>query len=408
MDIQETTQACGRAVVRESVKTFYRRTVGEYVRVDEPAGDFLSIEEALSRRGVLVSARKEMSLDEIRTHGTPAIIHLEREGRGHFVLLKGWRGKRVAVYDPAYGLLSLDWPELEHGYTGNALLLARGEKSAKERERIPSTVGWLMRFIFAFLAVVRAAMIFLAFAMVGSSETALGALLPILVLMLDIGVLAFVLASDSRRYVTQVALPGSAGDTSLYRDLISIHSSQLTSIEARCDGLTLGALTIFTFLLQSTEKALVYLLALVCFFLVELFARQLKTKLGALSSYREDQTIRSGEVGSALSSVNRYLVVTWLLHAFAFSFLAFATILFNAESFTAGVSGFLSDFFVLAGMGIVLIRLISLSGVRSQLRRALYRIPTSVLPYLNAKGHKNLYNLPRHERERKSKPTDIR
>ncbi len=138
MDTQESVDSCGKAIVRVVAKALWPKSFGDYIPVREDCSTFLALSETLSRFGVNASGFKDLKPVEALLKGKMAILQLARGTRLHFVLLMGKRGDGFSVYDPAYGAFRLGREELDRWYTGNSLVLTKGQEPAKGKERIPT------------------------------------------------------------------------------------------------------------------------------------------------------------------------------------------------------------------------------------------------------------------------------
>lgn len=70
----------------------------------------------------------EASLDELAQARLPAIVLIREHGYAHFVVVKGIRGGRVLIGDPAVGSKSYAQPEFEKLLTNRVLFLIRDKQ----------------------------------------------------------------------------------------------------------------------------------------------------------------------------------------------------------------------------------------------------------------------------------------
>ena len=412
MDLQETSRSCGRAVCRQAIRELNPRHARAYIEVEEPCSDFLSLTRELTRRGLRADARAEMTLNELKQSGRIAILQVLEGETPHFVLFEGFtRSGKARIYDPALGEVKIETKRLAKAFTGNALLLARGEMAAPEEAKQPRLASIGTKVGLAVMSIIRGVCVFLLFALISDPENALGALLPLAALLLTIAGTCFILMHEHRRFTERSLLPGTNGDVSAYKEGMKAHTTELTIVEIIFDCATFIALTTLVCALQDAAKVLLFGASMITFWAVEVFARQALAKLGAAAALAEkDVVVREADeehLKHLRRSNGRYVALAVGARALSFGLLALAVVCFSAGSEEPSISAFLSDFLLLAGSGLCLLRLVSLDRTRSQLRLSLYRLGSARACNLSATARSRGYNSRAYEQENSEKRADL-
>ncbi len=107
---------------------------GRWVALEKLRLDCGVSRDGSNARNILRAARQygleaqgyRIDANELKGNVTfPCIIHWEYN---HFVVLCGFKGKKVSINDPARGSIYISWEEFEKGYTGVVLMFEKTEK----------------------------------------------------------------------------------------------------------------------------------------------------------------------------------------------------------------------------------------------------------------------------------------
>ena len=133
--LQMEATECGAASLAMIMAYF-----GKYVPLE-----MMRIETAVSRDGVnaaeIMRAAKRMGLEchgyrrepeKLKELEMPCIIHWNFN---HFVVLEGFKGKKVYLNDPAVGRRKMDCEEFDQGFTGVVLTFKKTESFIREKKR---------------------------------------------------------------------------------------------------------------------------------------------------------------------------------------------------------------------------------------------------------------------------------
>lgn len=412
MDLQETSDSCGRAVFREALRTLYPRRVGDYVEVKEHCRDFLSLSAEFRSCNVAVSAKTEMRVSELKEAKCPCVVQVCVENRMHFALIKGFtrRGK-ARIYDPSLGPLTVGEEELGSVFTGSALLLCAGDKREIRKTKRPQLAPKGVKFGLAVLSLVRAICAFLLFAMVSDSDYALGAILPLFLFLLALGGTVALVSYESRRFVSRSLLPQTKGSGDLYTLGVKTHTREVARFEAIWDSLSFILLVLVVCCLQDSGKTWLFVACIVLFAAVESFALKLLERLGARSSLEESRMLKSGSEGKlkkAQKSSSRYVAAAMGLRALAFGLLALAVLAYTSKQEGSSASDFVSDYLILAGAGLAVMRIFASERDESKVRVGLYRMGAKLAWALSAKRRGRGYNPPADGKESSGESAAVR
>lgn len=147
--LQMEATECGAASLAMIMAYF-----GKYVPLE-----MMRIETAVSRDGVnaaeIMRAAKRMGLEchgyrkepeKLKELEMPCIIHWNFN---HFVVLEGFKGKKVYLNDPAVGRRKMDWEEFDQGFTGVVLTFKKTESFVQEKKQrtvAPFVLGRLKNY----------------------------------------------------------------------------------------------------------------------------------------------------------------------------------------------------------------------------------------------------------------------
>lgn len=117
--MQQYDFSCGAAVVATVLTHHYGQKVpesdvftsmyenGDQAVIQVEGFSFLDMKAYFNRLGMKADGY-ELTLDEIAEVGVPVISLINLEGYNHFVVIKGIKGKRVLIGDPAFGTLVME------------------------------------------------------------------------------------------------------------------------------------------------------------------------------------------------------------------------------------------------------------------------------------------------------------
>jgi predicted double-glycine peptidase len=137
---QQYDFSCGAAAVATLLTYHYADRVGEqdvfvemYRRGDQAliqreGFSLLDMKVYLEARGYRADG-VEATLDELAKVGIPAIVLIQENGYSHFVVIKGIRGDRILVGDPAIGTRAFRRPDFEEVWTNGIFFLVRDKQA---------------------------------------------------------------------------------------------------------------------------------------------------------------------------------------------------------------------------------------------------------------------------------------
>ena len=104
---------------------------GNQVKIQNEGFSFLDMKRFLAAQGYPADGF-EVSLDELSKAGIPAIVLMVDNGYHHFVVVKGMRGNKVLLGDPAVGLRVVSHEQFEGSWPSRVVFVihdsqARGE-----------------------------------------------------------------------------------------------------------------------------------------------------------------------------------------------------------------------------------------------------------------------------------------
>jgi predicted double-glycine peptidase len=117
--MQQYDFSCGAAVVATVLTHHYGQSVaesdvftsmyenGDQAVIKENGFSFLDMKNYFGRIGMKADGYG-LTLDEVSELGVPVIALIDLEGYNHFVVVKGIKGKRVLLGDPAFGTMVMD------------------------------------------------------------------------------------------------------------------------------------------------------------------------------------------------------------------------------------------------------------------------------------------------------------
>ena len=149
---QQYDFSCGSAVIATLLTHHYgiettesdafarMYAVGDQERIRQQGFSMLDMKRYLSELGLQANGYR-LSLELLEELGVPAIALIETKGYRHFVLIKGIRGDRVLVGDPAFGLSSHSRREFESLRSNDILFLLR-DRADVGRASFSDTKEW--------------------------------------------------------------------------------------------------------------------------------------------------------------------------------------------------------------------------------------------------------------------------
>ena len=150
---QQHDFSCGSAAVATLLTHHYDHPVGEVevfkymfergdqARIRQQGFSMLDMKRYLDNAGFRAEGLKA-SLDQLAKAKVPAIALIKENGYAHFVVVKGLRGDRVVIGDPAQGTRVLARADFER-YWGNGILLVVNQKI--ELARFNREQDWRVR-----------------------------------------------------------------------------------------------------------------------------------------------------------------------------------------------------------------------------------------------------------------------
>lgn len=142
---QQSVADCGAACLATVCRIFGHNvsvsTMRLYAGTDRFGTNVFGLMEAARKVGLNPSAVRgnAQALDEIEL---PAIAHVTREGRPHFVVIQKVGRGIVTIADPAEGVVRRERAEFERAWSG-VLMLFSGKPSFHARDRATSIWRWL-------------------------------------------------------------------------------------------------------------------------------------------------------------------------------------------------------------------------------------------------------------------------
>ncbi|RLA87147.1 MAG: peptidase C39 [Deltaproteobacteria bacterium] len=131
--------SCGAASLATIIKFYYGLDVseeevikgmvrlGNEEKIRKGGFSLLDLKRYATKRGFIANGYK-IRAENLPRLKIPAIVLLEIRGYSHFVVLKGVRGERVYIADPAVGNRSFRLEDFVKGWNGIIFVLYRGAK----------------------------------------------------------------------------------------------------------------------------------------------------------------------------------------------------------------------------------------------------------------------------------------
>lgn len=127
---------CGLASVRFVLNKYYNVSVTEVELISKvdikPEYSFLDLTTLSKVLGLNVFGVK-ITINQLKEIHSPAILHINRLGKGHFVVFLGVNSQLVQLYDPAWGYINYTRGQFENywlhnGRFGRALIFLKDEE----------------------------------------------------------------------------------------------------------------------------------------------------------------------------------------------------------------------------------------------------------------------------------------
>lgn len=127
---------CGIASVRFILNRYYNTSVTEVALISKvdikPEYSFLDLTTLSKELGINVFGVK-ITINQLGEVHSPTILHINRLGKGHFVVFLGMNSQFVQLYDPAWGYINYTRGQFEKywchgGRFGRALIFLKDEK----------------------------------------------------------------------------------------------------------------------------------------------------------------------------------------------------------------------------------------------------------------------------------------
>jgi len=141
--MQQYDFSCGAAVVATVLTHHYGQKVpedevftsmyenGDQAVIQNEGFSFLDMKAYFTRVGMKADGF-ELTLDEIEDLGVPVIALINLEGYFHFVVVKGIKGERVLIGDPAFGTMVMDREKFESIRQGIVLVVRSKAKVGRK------------------------------------------------------------------------------------------------------------------------------------------------------------------------------------------------------------------------------------------------------------------------------------
>lgn len=147
---QQHDYSCGSAAVATLLTYHYNRPVSEAVvfkamfevgnqeKIRREGFSLLDMKRVLEANGYRADG-VETTLDELAKVGVPGIVLVQENGYNHFVVVKGLRGNRVVIGDPALGTRILPRQQFEAIWKRPILFVIR---SHRDVARFNQPIDW--------------------------------------------------------------------------------------------------------------------------------------------------------------------------------------------------------------------------------------------------------------------------
>lgn len=112
---------------------------GDQAKIQQYGFSFLDMKSHIERIGMKADGF-ELTLDEVLKLGVPAIALIDLKGYSHFVLIKGIKGDRVLLGNPAAGMMAMNREEFEK--IRQPVVLIVRSKATVGRKHFNQTAEW--------------------------------------------------------------------------------------------------------------------------------------------------------------------------------------------------------------------------------------------------------------------------
>lgn len=399
MDLQENEMSCGKACVREALRMFWPRFFKDLIPVLSDCRDFFALKCELEKNGVKAEAYGDVTKAKLSETKTPAVLQMEDGERFHFVLLKSVRKEKAVIYDPAHGEFKAGIDEAFEGFTGNVLYLKLGEKPEK-KTKFHSTdlISPQTKFILAFLALLRGFTSFLFFAMISSSEHAIGSLFPLAVFLISLVLTLVFTSHENSVFGKKRILPllSDRSETSSFFEAMKAHGESIGFYETFWDCLSFLLLSLFVFCLQDILTIALFAGSIFLFFACEWFLKKNLSRIYSLTSFREARLRKTDSHGRTIEQdyqtaqkTGRIYISLWALGRFiTLAMVSVALIGFFTVMENPSASDFVSDAFLIFGSGFAIIKIMALPDRFSSVRQRLYLLDPQILNSLQKQNGK--------------------
>jgi len=157
---QKYDLSCGSAALASILKYYYNLDIGEeeiikdilthsdIKKIKSRGFSMLDLKESAERMGFKAEGYK-VFVEKLPLVKLPTIILLDTNGYQHFVILKGIKGNKVFLADPAYGHKVMSIDDFKKSWN-NILLAVFGKKPAEtvwklDNKEVPKENVWALR-----------------------------------------------------------------------------------------------------------------------------------------------------------------------------------------------------------------------------------------------------------------------
>ncbi len=136
---QKYDLSCGAASLATILKSYFRvqtdesdiitylLQIGDREKIAKRGFSLLDLKNYAEHIHFLAAGYKEVSLESLRKLKLPGIVLLSSGRFSHFVVLKGVRGDKVYLADPAFGNRRMDVQSFQNEWDGILFLVASGQ-----------------------------------------------------------------------------------------------------------------------------------------------------------------------------------------------------------------------------------------------------------------------------------------
>ena len=151
--LQHDQSDCGVACLR-NILAWYEADISieklrEWSGTGQQGTTLLGLHQAASQAGFKADGARAGAIEDLFSVEHPCILHVTIDGIGlHYVVYYGQENGKFRIGDPAKGLVTWDWNELDHLWTGRTLLLLTpGEKLSQWQQQRKKKLRWIWQML---------------------------------------------------------------------------------------------------------------------------------------------------------------------------------------------------------------------------------------------------------------------